>query len=365
MNIFSKLVQARNSARPGLLALLAIAPPAVLQAQPQPTPIAGGAPEPSFTLEQVRALAGRDGFQPYAGNPVLQPGGPGAWDAGALGSLTVLKVQDVYHLYYEAWGVRSKAAGSQAEYNTLQIGHATSRDGIHWTKDPHNPVVPRGATPDAWDAHGTWDPFVLHEDGLFKMWYGGGNETCDWGYATSPDGTHFTKRGCISRLGKVEDDHVVHDAVSRRYYMYYWDRAREPLGLFRAASTNETDFDFANARPLKIAGEQYPGRYKFTHVFIEGGAWYMLYGNFVRPHCPNSTVRLAVSPDGVAWRSVNRNLAAGHDGELLRAADGLYLLYYGPRNHFDAAGCDIRVALYQGTWQHLADPGRPAAGDGR
>ena len=97
-----------------------------------------------FPLKQLRALAGKNGFKPYEGNPVLAPGGKGTWDAGALGSMTVVKVKDIYHLYYEAWGVRSKKAWSQEEYNSLQIGHATSADGVHWMKDPANPVVPKG-----------------------------------------------------------------------------------------------------------------------------------------------------------------------------------------------------------------------------
>jgi hypothetical protein len=61
----------------------------------------------------------------------------------------------------------------------LQIGQATSRDGVHWTKDPANPVLPKG-TGDDWDRDG-WDPFVLYEKGVFKMWYGGGMKHCDWG----------------------------------------------------------------------------------------------------------------------------------------------------------------------------------------
>jgi hypothetical protein len=316
-----------------------------------------------LSTADLRALAGTRGFKPYSGHPVLAPGPRGAWDAGALGSMTVLKAKDVFHMYYEAWGVRSAKEWSQEEYNSLQIGHATSTDGVHWVKDPANPVLPKGTGAAAWDRDGTWDPFVIYEDGLFKMWYGGGNKVCDWGYAVSKDGTHFTKKARLSRLGRVEDDHVIHDRTAGTYDMYFWNRAFEPMGLFRARAATETGFDFGKAEALRIEGEQYPGMYKFTHVFTDGGAWYMLYGDFVRPHCPDSTVRLAASPDGLTWTSVNRNLVEGHDGEILQAAAGLYLLYYGPRNHFDAAGCDIRVALYAGELRHLAGRDKPAEAD--
>ena len=67
-------------------------------------------------------------------------------------------------MYYEAWGVRGDSA---ADYKSLQIGHATSTDGVNWVKDPVNPVLPKGNGSD-WDCDGTWDPFVLRENGVFK-----------------------------------------------------------------------------------------------------------------------------------------------------------------------------------------------------
>lgn len=88
--------------------------------------------------------------------------------------------------------------------------------------------------------------------------------------------------------------------------------------------------------------------YKFTHVLKERDMWYMFYGNFVRPHCPNSTARLATSSNGLRWNSINKKLVVGHDGEVLKVKDGLYYMYYGPRNHFDAKDCDIRLAIYKG-----------------
>jgi acetyl esterase/lipase len=308
----------------------------------------------SKQLQKLNLPSGR--WVKYHQNPVISTGPEGSWDAGALGSMTVLKVGDTFHLYYEAWGVRSEKEWDAAEYESLQIGHATSTDGIHWTKDPHNPVLPRGAQ-GQWDRTGTWDPFVIYEDGLFKMWYGGGGggKPCDWAFAVSKDGSSFTKKGQISHLGHVEDCHVVHDKNSGRYYMYYWDRRFEPRALFRASSHNETDFDFNNATPIKIQGEDYPAMYKFTHVLHEADTWYMFYGNFVRPHCPDSTVRLATSTDGLHWTSRNKNLLEGHDAEVLKAGDNLYLMFFGPRNHFDAKDCDIRLAFYKGALDDLAE----------
>jgi len=301
--------------------------------------------EESLDTQHLRDLAGAGHWAVYPHNPVLQLGAKGAWDAGALGSMTVLKVGDVCHLYYEAWGVRGDSA---ADYNSLQIGHATSRDGLHWTKDPANPVLAKGAAGD-WDHDGTWDPFVLFEDGVFKMWYGGGQDQhCDWGYAISGDGVNFRKKGRISHLGNVEDDHVVHDKAVGVYFMYYWDRKHEPAGLFRARSPNETDFNFASAEPVRIAGLDKPAMYKFSHVIRDGGSWQMIFGEFVRPGCKGCHTGLATSADGLHWTARNQNLLVGQDGEVLKLADDLWLMFYGPDGFFDQAGCDIRVALFKG-----------------
>ncbi|MCD6287894.1 MAG: hypothetical protein J7M12_02140, partial [Candidatus Hydrogenedentes bacterium] len=161
------------------------------------------------------AIAGR--WHKYSGNPILEPGTQGQWDSWTLATMNVLKVGDMCHMYYEA--------GSKGVID-FQIGHAISEDGVHWTKDPANPVIPFGRH-GAWDDTETWDPFVLYEDGVFKMWYGGttvrnGKRDFQIGYATSRDGSRFTGRVRISHYtrGNVGDMHVVHDKQSSKYYMY-------------------------------------------------------------------------------------------------------------------------------------------------
>ena len=311
----------------------------------------------SWDEPSVKKLARTDGFAVYSGNPILSPGKPGEWDACAIGSMTIIRVDDLFHLYYEAWGGTAGNANG-VDYSSLQIGHAVSVDGVHWAKDPTNPILPKGNA-GQWDDKGTWDPFLIYEDGKFKMWYGGGIDNhCDWGYAESQDGRHFTKRGQISELHHVEDDHVVHDTQANRYYMYYWDRLHEPAGLFRAESKNETDFDFAHALPLTIAGDTEHDMYKFTHVVREGNQWFMLYADFVRPNCAHSVTRLAMSDDGVHWRSVNKHLFAGHDTDVVRVGDSLYMAYFGPQGHFDQKDSDVRLALYRGNLRDLVDKDR-------
>src|SRR5439155_21364349 len=56
---------------------------------------------PVLNIKELHELAGTNGFTVYTNNPVLRPGGKGEWDAGALGSMTVLKLGNLFHIYYE------------------------------------------------------------------------------------------------------------------------------------------------------------------------------------------------------------------------------------------------------------------------
>ena len=209
-------------------------------------------------LQGLIEIASTEGFRSYEANPVLSPGPEGSFDAGALGSMSVVLVDSVFHLYYETWGVRSDAEWDAAEYESLTIGHATSSDGINWTKDPENPVLDHGGEAD-FDRTGVWDPYVIYEDGIFKMWYGGGGGSqpnFGWAYATSEDGTHFKKQGLIG-IGNptgVEDCHVVFDDESALYYMYYWYGWDEPEGLYLVTSPTETGFNFNEKIPIRMKG---------------------------------------------------------------------------------------------------------------
>jgi hypothetical protein len=309
-------------------------------------------------LEILKEIGSTEGFNPYAGNPVLATGPEGSFDAGALGSMSVILVDSVFHLYYETWGVRSDAEWDAAEYESLTIGHATSMDGINWTKDPENPVLDQGGEAD-FDRTGVWDPYVIFEDGIFKMWYGGGGGSqpnFGWAYATSTDGTHFDKQGLIG-IGNptgVEDCHVVFDNASGLYYMYYWYGWDEPEGLYLVTSPSETGFNFNKKIPIGIEGDASYMK-KFGHVLRDEHGWHMFYANFVQPHCPNSITRYAFSNDGINWKAKNKRLVRGHDSEVLKVSNDLYLMFSSPQNGFDRVDCDIRLSVYNGTLEDLAN----------
>jgi predicted GH43/DUF377 family glycosyl hydrolase len=106
------------------------------------------------------------------GNPVLS-GTPGEWDEGIIAWPSIIKNGDTYEMWYTANG---------------KIGRATSSDGTYWTKDANNPVLSQGQF-----GTSVWQPTVLLEGGVYKMWYRQGPATdTTIGYAESSDGIHWT-----------------------------------------------------------------------------------------------------------------------------------------------------------------------------
>ena len=85
------------------------------------------------------------------------------WERDRLFYPAVLKHGDTWVMWYGAYWTGRES--------TTAIGTATSLDGIHWTKSPHNPVMtPDEARP--WESHYTTSQSVLKlDDGSWRMWY--------------------------------------------------------------------------------------------------------------------------------------------------------------------------------------------------
>ena len=70
----------------------------------------------------------------------------------------------VYHLWYE---------GFSADGYWRDIGHATSPDGVTWTKAAPESGAAPGEAPGAWDDGGLAGSGVIWDGVLFHMWYAG------------------------------------------------------------------------------------------------------------------------------------------------------------------------------------------------
>jgi predicted GH43/DUF377 family glycosyl hydrolase len=106
--------------------------------------------------------------------------GPAPWESLFIGGVSVLKEGSLYKMWYTG-------------YTPLQIGYATSPDGIIWTKDEaHNPVLSPGT---GWESGGVAYPSVIKVPDGYWMFYtgevsGGISRT---GRAFSTDGINWQK----------------------------------------------------------------------------------------------------------------------------------------------------------------------------
>ncbi len=245
-------------------------------------------------------------WTPYPSNPVIEPGPPGAWDeANCVGGGVVFDGA-TYHLFY--------AAGHSATFGTpWNIGHATSPEGVVWTKDPANPVLSCGAEGE-WDDASLYGVAVLHDQDGFRMWYGGsdGNVACV-GLATSPDGSTWTtnpgnpilcpEAGDWDALGVVPRT-VIFDG--ERYRMWYGGAATTPPQTYdwRIGYAESADGSSWSRHPEPVL-EQVPTSWESWLVYnpavvYDGSTYHMWYTGVSTGG--RYAIGYAVSSDGLEWQ---------------------------------------------------------------
>jgi hypothetical protein len=124
--------------------------------------------------------------------PVLSPAGGSAWDADILWSASVLPDAAGYRMWYSG----CRCLESTCEAIQCRIGLATSPDGLYWTRHPANPVLGFGP-PGSWDAATVYFPSVVPSvtaPGSLEMWYTGyGLTGIHIGHASSSNGVNWTR----------------------------------------------------------------------------------------------------------------------------------------------------------------------------
>ncbi len=125
-------------------------------------------------------------------DPILTVGGALEWDNGFLEGPSVIKDESGYKMWYAAFDGVFEGGATDGFVN---IGYATSSDGINWTKYAGNPVL--SVSDSGWDSIYVQDPHVIKQGSIYHLWYGGVNQYDffgqEIGYAVSNDGINWTK----------------------------------------------------------------------------------------------------------------------------------------------------------------------------
>jgi len=261
--------------------------------------------------ERIGLATSTDGVRWKIANkekPVLDFGAKGKFDDAGLAHPFVLRVGDKYMMWYGGIDGRAgKDVGvGPAHVRVEQIGLATSKDGIHWTRANNgNPVMKIGR-PGSIDAVQATGCHVIRRGDQFIMWYGAYNGRHTIGLATSKDGIHWQKQNGGRSLpglkgGKQLGPSVYYDG--RQYLMLYNTIRKTPNGgsqwtLYLAISKDGIHWKQARNN-VPLLGSAPPGNFGSADgkkgnnhavhptkiIIVKGRAriWYGAEGNVARP----------------------------------------------------------------------------------
>lgn len=236
------------------------------------------------------------GWRKYAHNPVL---------GGKLGTcfdVCLLKERGKYRMWF-SWRPKQSIALTE------------SSDGIHWS-DPVIVLGPRRET--GWEDDVNRPVVVARPDG-YHLWYTGQARDRSWiGYATSLDGIRWRRvsdKPVLSAAAPWEKSavmcpDVIWDGQTRRYRLWYSGGEQyEPDAIGYATSPDGEHWTKYAQNPIFSADPARPWeRYKVTacQVIPQGGWYTMFYIGF--RDIDHAQIGLARSRDGVThWQRLPAN----------------------------------------------------------
>jgi predicted GH43/DUF377 family glycosyl hydrolase len=147
----------------------------------------------------------------------------------------VIRDGSLYKCWYTGWNGKLNYSGEGISKKIdLKIGYATSSDGVNWTKVKGfagGGAVLSAAEKYREDPDGVEDPYVIKENGIYRMWYtavNGGNRRIQ--YASSRDGINWIKKGPVVIAGskgqaeQPDGEHPVIIQQGNQYELWYQDQ---------------------------------------------------------------------------------------------------------------------------------------------
>src|SRR5579864_101942 len=241
--------------------------------------------------------------------PVFAGAGGDAWDRKIRERGWILVEGGTYHLWYTGYNVDRAP--------TMFLGHATSPDGVRWTRDPANTLLTT-----------SWveDMCVLHEGDTYFMFAEGKDDIAHW--LTSPNGVHWTEHGPLD-IRKANGEPI--SAGPRgtpavwveggTWYLFY---ERNDLGVWLATSEDHLVGTNVQDEPgLAMGPEPYDlHAVAMNQVVKRDGVYYAFYhANAHRPW-KDWTTNVARSRDLVHWEKYSGNPIIDHNWSSGILVDG-------------------------------------------
>lgn len=245
-----------------------------------------------FPNELVRWKAGRE-------NPIFTAEGPGHWDEKIRERGWILRHGDDWRLWF---------TGYDDEPNALKmLGYATSHDGVHWIRSPHNPIF-RG--------HWVEDVCVVLQGKTYYLFAESEDDNhaelltssdgIDWRWigkldVRQTDGTTASRRPCGTPTVWIEGD--------TWYLMYEW----MDKGIWLAATKDPMSLVWRDVREEPVLSPG-PGDYDkellaVNQVIRYQGTYYAIYhgsgSGMAKPR--TWTTDVARSTDRVHWQKYAGN----------------------------------------------------------
>lgn len=264
---------------------------------------------------------------------VLGPGPEGWWDSERVSSPQVLRDDDgFWKMWYYG---RDATFDRMINLPTGRCGLAISRDGVQWerVKGPltMGAVFEPSTEPNRFDNAHVGVSDILRENGLYWMWYFGGDQTTIElkmgeqhvkvkgiqmrpGCAISRDGIHWVRldgpyRGAFLEPGAPGEFDAMFCAWPRvikaddgSYLMYYHTLDRE-RGFIVGLASSPDGLTWEKRGPILGPGE--PGAFdergiSCRHVIQHDGQYLMFYEG--TNHSGYYCIGLALSDDGIHWK---------------------------------------------------------------
>ena len=215
--------------------------------------------------------------------------------------------------------------GYRGDYaDEKHLGYATSPDGLHWTRHPANPIYSRGWVEDVQ---------VVRHGGTYFMFAEGRDDIAHW--LTSTDRVHWEEQGNLDI--RCADGKPLSPGpygtptvwVEGPTWHLFYERRDE--GIWLAKSTDRKVWTNVRDQPVLARGpESYDRRaVALNQVVKVGGRYYGYYHatSLEEPH--NWTTCVAMSTDLVHWKKYPRNpIVTGDKSSGILVHDGRqYRLY--------------------------------------